>query len=123
LGYDSGDSARVGDRIPLTIYWQATAPVDRSYTVFVHLVGADGQIWGQQDSPPGQGRLPTTGWVVGEVITDQYQVPVKAEAPPGEYRLLVGMYDASTGRRLEVNDATAGDNRVLLGKVIVEAKP
>lgn len=57
----------------------------------------------------------------GEVLTDRYTLQVRQDAPPGEYRLEVGMYDAATGARLPVFDALGkrlpGD-RVLLDKPI-----
>jgi hypothetical protein len=105
-----------GDSLHLTLYWQALAPMDISYTVFTHLLDGNNVIWGQHDSMPGGGSLPTTGWVVDQVIEDQYLITVQPDAPIGEYHIEVGMYDAATGQRLEVLSADGeglGD-RVLL---------
>ena len=124
LGYDLPvTQVAPGGTLPLTLYWQAPAtlgqapsPVDRSYTVFNHLVGADGQIAGQWDGIPAGGTLPTSEWVKGEVIRDEYRIPVQANARPGSYRLEVGMYDAATGQRLPVAGADgqpAGDHVTL----------
>ena len=46
--------------------------IDVSYNVFVHLLGPDGRVWAQRDSPPGQGEMATLTWVIGEYITDYY---------------------------------------------------
>ncbi|MFQ6059241.1 MAG: hypothetical protein ACE5MB_10245, partial [Anaerolineae bacterium] len=64
---------------------------------------------------------PTTGWLPGEVITDEYAIPVDSDAPPGDYVLEIGMYDALTGERLPVvvQGARVPGDRVLLGKVEV----
>jgi hypothetical protein len=107
-----------GDSLHLMLYWQALAPMDVSYTVFTHLLDGNNVIWGQHDSVPGGGSLPTTGWVVDQVIEDPYVITVKPDAPAGDYRIEVGMYDAATGQRLEVLSAaeeSVGDRVLLLG--------
>jgi len=110
-----------GDVLRLTLYWRARQRMAVSYTVFTHLLGTDGGVWGQKDNIPMKGAYPTTGWVEGEVITDEYEITVKSEAPPGEYQIEVGMYDAATGQRLPVFDEDGtplpGD-RILLDQII-----
>jgi hypothetical protein len=121
-GY-SLESAQVepGGVLRLALYWQARQRMTVSYTVFTHLLGKDGAIWGQRDNIPVKGTYPTTGWREGEVITDEYELPVKSDTPPSEYQIEVGMYDATTGQRLPVFDEGGtrlpGD-RILLDRVI-----
>ncbi|MDH4137301.1 MAG: hypothetical protein OEW09_11385, partial [Anaerolineae bacterium] len=121
-GY-SLESAQVepGGVLRLTLYWQARQHMTVSYTVFTHLLGKDGDTWGQRDNIPVKGTYPTTGWVEGEVITDEYEIFVKSDAPPGDYQIEVGMYDAATGQRLPVFDEGGtrlpGD-RILLDQVM-----
>ncbi len=103
LGYDlTPDEVRAGEAMHLTLYWRALDEMEVSYTVFVHLLDKENRIWGQRDSVPGNGTLPTTRWVEGEVIADEYEFTVKTDAPPGEYLIEVGLYDAQTGQRLPV---------------------
>jgi hypothetical protein len=103
LGYDlSPPPYRRGEALHLTLYWQAMTRMEESYTVFVHLLNKDGIMGGQWDSVPGGGLLPTTSWLEGEVIADEYKVPIRPGAPPGEYLIEIGMYEASTGERLKV---------------------
>jgi hypothetical protein len=123
LGYDlSAETLKAGDTLRLTFYWQAQRQMVTSYTVFTHLLDKDSHIWGQKDSIPCDGTRPTTGWVEGEVIADEYNIVVQPDAPPGEYVIEVGMYEAETGQRLPVLDEEGqvqGD-RVLLGKMVVK---
>jgi len=112
-----------GETLHLTLFWQARANMEVSYTVFTHVLDASNQIWAQQDSVPAEGERPTTGWVPQEVIQDDYDLVIKPDAPPGEYVLEVGMYDASQPGfpRLPVlNEAgeQVGD-RILLGQITV----
>jgi hypothetical protein len=126
LGYDTPTYLlSPGDTLPLTLIWQSlTSDMRESYTVFVHLVGPDGTIYGQWDKEPGErSKQPTTSWMEGEVIVDPISVPLATEAPPGSYRLLVGLYLAPDGPRLPLRDASGaitGDalelTRVEVGK-------
>jgi len=103
IGYDlPQESVAPGEAFPLTLYWRALDEMDTSYTVFVHVVGPDGIIRGQWDSVPGDGTLPTTGWLRDEVITDEYLVPMDADVPPWEYTILVGIYDPMNDARLRL---------------------
>ena len=117
VGYDiDGGAMAPGGAIDLTLHWQALGPTDKSYKVFTHLVGADGRIWGQKDDFPAQGTKPTSSWVKGEYVEDRYHIPIDPGATPGEYRLLVGLYDLASGQRLPVMDRegkTVGDHAVL----------
>jgi hypothetical protein len=101
LGYDLPTAnAQPGGDLPLTLYWQATQPPDKSYKVFVHLFDDQGKLWAQHDSPPVYGARPTDGWQAGEVVTDRFILRVPADIPAGAYHLFIGMYDEATGERL-----------------------
>ena len=117
LGYDlEAGQSQPGGEVHLTLYWQALKTPDAHYTVFNHLVGPDGQIHGQFDSPPSGDAWLTATWLPGEVVVDRRVIPIQAGAPGGRYQLLVGWYDASDGKRLPVTVAERlqpGDQLVL----------
>jgi 4-amino-4-deoxy-L-arabinose transferase-like glycosyltransferase len=120
LGYDlDRTSAKPGESLHLTLYWRALVDMDASYTVFTHLLGGDNRIWGQKDSVPKAGTYPTTLWVEGEVVADEYEIIVKSDAPPGQYMIEVGMYLPQSGQRLPVLDESGQvqADRVLLETV------
>ncbi|HUT19878.1 MAG TPA: hypothetical protein VM366_12040, partial [Anaerolineae bacterium] len=107
LGYDLEESAvRPGQVVSCTLYWRGLQEMSRSYTVFTHLVGPDGQTWGQWDNEPQRGQSPTTRWVPGQVVADAYQIPLSDEAQGGALTLRVGMYDLLTMTRLSVLDGS-----------------
>lgn len=112
LGYDVSQQPLTGGaRVILDLYWQAGQPLPQDYTVFVQVLGPDGIVTGQHDSPPAQGTLPTTAWEAGEIITDRHQFDFDLRQE-GLYRVIAGMYDPATGARLPVtneNGAPAGD--------------
>jgi len=123
LGYDLEPmKVESGGSLHLILYWQALSTMETSYTVFIHLLDEEGDLRGQRDSIPGGGSLPTTGWVSGEVITDGYDISIASDAPPGEYALLLGMYEAVSGKRLPVYDGAGngvGDSLSLEGVEVV----
>jgi hypothetical protein len=122
LGYDlAPESIAPGGTVHLTLYWQALARMETSYTVFSHLLDAQERIWGQVDSVPLQGSYPTTAWLPGEVVADTQEIEVQTGAPAGPYTPEIGLYDAATGERLPVLDAEGQtlDNRILLSPVQV----
>jgi hypothetical protein len=126
IGYDlEAQQARPGERLELTLYWHTLSPVDKSYTVFIHLLDADEVIQGWGDSLPGRGTLPTTSWLTGEYLQDRHEIAIKPEAPPGEYLIEVGLYEAISGARLLVLDEggqVQGD-RVFLTQTPIRARP
>lgn len=89
-----------GEMVRLTLYWRALDKGVKSYKVFVHVIGAEGQLLAQQDGVPVGWTIPTDTWVKDEIIADEYSLPISPDARPGVYTLGVGMYDPDTGERL-----------------------
>jgi 4-amino-4-deoxy-L-arabinose transferase-like glycosyltransferase len=112
IGYDVRAES---NSLALVLYWQAVAPMNRDYTVFVHAIGKDGSIIAQADRQPQEGNYPTSLWDVGEQIRDEYALPVSA----ADVQIILGLYDAETGRRLPILDergAAQGDIVTLVVK-------
>jgi hypothetical protein len=102
LGYDlEAEEARPSGRLTVTLYWQALAPIERNYQVFVHLY--DGELWAQHDGAPACDIWPTTRWEPGQIVADPHIVKLPAEMPDGPMPVLVGLYDLLTEDRLPVN--------------------
>ena len=124
LGYDLEESTvQPGQVVSCTLYWRGLQEMGRSYTVFTHLVGPDGETWGQWDNAPQRGQSPTTRWVPGEVVADPYEIPLSEEAQEGSLMLRVGMYDLTTMTRLPVLDDSGtpvGDSIVVAELAVVK---
>jgi 4-amino-4-deoxy-L-arabinose transferase-like glycosyltransferase/lysophospholipase L1-like esterase len=102
-GYDLPVKAwQPGDIVPLTLFWQTAQVLPADYSVFLHLIGPDGQIVAQTDSGPAGGSRPTSGWQPGEAVVDRHGLLLPASVVPGEYQLRLGLYLPSTGERLPV---------------------
>lgn len=105
MGYElRAEQAPATGVVEVTLYWRLQRPLDEDYSIAVHLVDELGRRYGQQDSfhPAG---YPTSRWLPSEYGRDMHRVPLLPGTPPGAYRLLVSVYEASSGRRLDVRGA------------------
>jgi hypothetical protein len=97
-----------GQKLALTLHWQAVAPTDEAYTLFVHVVGPDGATLTQHDGQPLGGFYPTAFWDPGEQGEEQIVLSIPDDAAPGSYEVVAGFYLLGTGTRLPVTGADAG---------------
>ncbi len=118
LALTVGDVARLRgytlhavDELGITVflYWEPLRQTEGERVGFVHATPPDAMtVIAQDDHAPLLGNAPTFAWLPGSLLRDVYFL----RPPPGEYRLLVGMYDAETTTRLPLTDtegATLGD--------------
>jgi 4-amino-4-deoxy-L-arabinose transferase-like glycosyltransferase len=118
LGYDlPADPVPSGSSVDITLYWQCRQPMAVDYSAYLRLVNGVDHVWGQQDTGPLQGLMPTSRWDEGMVIADVRHLQVLPGTPPGVYQIDVGMYDSLTGRVLEPRES---DGELVLGPVEVE---
>jgi hypothetical protein len=91
--------------LSLTLYWQALGPIEEDYTVFVHLLDAEGVIVAQGDSPPVEGHYPTSLWRPGELVRDEHRLASGPRDMMKGVRFAVGLYLPDTLERLSVVNA------------------
>lgn len=103
-GYDlsPATTVRPGDTLELVLYWRAERRIPQTLSVFTHVEQPGVRIVAQDDGLPGTGRFDTMLWEPGQIIMDRYTLSIDPAAEPGEYALLVGMYDPNDGSRLDV---------------------
>jgi hypothetical protein len=105
LGYTLQAEA---ETLNLRLFWQAEAPPEADYTVFLHLRDSRNRKVAQKDGPPAGGRYPTGLWELGEVIVDEMSLPLMG-LPSGRYQPVVGLYDLATGERLTLSGSPANE--------------
>lgn len=108
------------DHISVLLEWQPTAPISRDYTVFVHLVAADGTIVSQSDAQPGWVvAWPTSRWSAGQPVLDSHQLELPPDLSPGHYQVQVGLYHWENLERLPVLDRAMQpvSDHVVLGEI------
>jgi hypothetical protein len=115
LGYDL-DCDQQAAFCTVDLYWQALKRMDKSYTAFAQLIGQDGMVRSQVDSVPHGGGYPTFWWLPGEIVIDSFSIPLPGDIEQdATFRLIAGLYNASTGVRLPATGS--GADYVELGSV------
>jgi 4-amino-4-deoxy-L-arabinose transferase-like glycosyltransferase len=104
---------RSGSAISVTLYWQANAITTTNFTAFVQLIGTNDQVRQQIDNWQIAFDAPTSTWIPGQVIADQYVFEVSSDAAT----IGVGLYNAATGERLP---AFAGSQRLPQDRVVIK---
>lgn len=100
LGYTLPATAKPGESLPLTLYWQAMAAPGEERSVLVHLQDATGAMVAQADGPPAGGARPVSTWQRGDYIRDDRTVALPPSLAPGNYNLAIGMYRFPSIERL-----------------------
>jgi hypothetical protein len=116
-GYKQPLEVSPGHSLPLALYWKVNRELPLDYTVFVHMLDAEGNKVAQRDTPPLDGTRPTSDWLPGELLRDDQDLFIPEGVPDGTYRLVVGMYDPQT--MAGINDA----GPIHVGEVIVKSAP
>ena len=122
-GYHVSPALAPGSPLTLTLFWQADASIDVDFTVFAQLVDAKNNIIAQQDSKPQNGHYATPYWQPGEEIIDAHTLLIPENIPPGEYNILVGLYEPASGYRLQILDEAGefASDHVLLQAIKIQA--
>ncbi len=104
-GYDLTPAGTSDGPIAITLLWRALnpAPLAVRYKVFVHALGADGQILAQSDAEPANWTRPTTSWIAGEIISDTHSLLLPA-GYAGSVAFRIGLYDANSLQRIPVGN-------------------
>jgi 4-amino-4-deoxy-L-arabinose transferase-like glycosyltransferase len=93
---------RTDGAIKLTLIWKALRAIGEDYTVFTHVLDRSGQQIAGKDNQPVNGTYPTSHWMPGEYVIDEYEITNLARVPQLSqgYTIEVGLYDPETGARL-----------------------
>ena len=116
VGYDLNTATRApGESLDLALYWLASGRIAGNYQVFTHLVAPGGKMVGGADRIAGADNYPTSLWMDGTLIRNNFTLRAQPDALPGKYVIEVGLYD-SRGRLKLAN----GADRILLTEIVVK---
>lgn len=107
--YDAVIEAAAGQPLTLDLWWRALQKPDFDYSAGVYVVADDGAVIAQTDGAFDRGRVNATSLPVGDWTHDARTLDIPTDAPPGDYRLLVGVYDWRDGSRLKPLAGRADD--------------
>jgi hypothetical protein len=101
-----------GDTLETALTWQRLATPTHQYQSFVQVLNAEetAQIASHDDVPAL--RRPTNTWVdEGEIVLGpDFTLQLPADAAPGSYKLVAGLYDVETQQRLPTLGADGQPN-------------
>ncbi len=114
LGYEMEDREVVsGERLELTLYWQALQPIYESYAVHLHALDSTGRRAAKLDTVPYRNRYQTPTWQPGQIFAETYHLsPIKEPVTPGVGSVEVSLFPLGRpGERLAVslNEGPIGD--------------
>jgi hypothetical protein len=97
-------SARPGEALLLTLWWQALDAPGEERSVLVHLLDAQGTLITQADGAPARGGWPTSLWRSGDTVLDSRNVALPPDLPVGDYTLAFGIYRWPSLERLPLRN-------------------
>ena len=120
----SPETARPGETVWVTLYWEVLDRFDRDYTVFVHLLDHAGSAVAEENSWPGLGAYPTRLWQPDTVVVDRHPLHIPGgTAAPAVLHVDAGLFVPQTGEQLpgrtangRVTAGEAGQLRLLPGQ-------
>jgi hypothetical protein len=99
--------------VRVVLHWRDLQTTDKRYKVFVHLLDSGDRVIAQDDAEPRANAYPTSAWQANEDVYDVHDVALTSGAP-GQLRVEVGLYDATTQERLLFDN---GASSVILASV------
>ncbi|MCB0076468.1 MAG: glycosyltransferase family 39 protein [Anaerolineales bacterium] len=92
------------------LYWQAQQPLHADLKVQATVVNEEGHPFGSIDQRPTSYNNPTFRWQPGVTHLADWQIPLDVGTPPGDYWLLLTVYDEQSGplNLLDANGTPVG---------------
>jgi hypothetical protein len=101
---------------------EAASNMLEDYTVFFHLIGPDGKLVAQDDSPKLGGGWTTSSMIPGFRSGRSAVLDIPVMLQPGSYTLMLGAYRNPSIERLPAYDSSGQllkDNLIVLGTIEV----
>ena len=95
LGQDGpATDLKSNDVAHVTVFWSAWEHLLADLTTTVQVLDGRGQVVRQSSAGPVDGTYPTSTWAQGEIVRDQYHLPLAGLAP-GQYQLVIDVRDTA----------------------------
>jgi len=93
IGYDLGPHDWPGwPGLRLALYWRPVAPIAQRLKLSLRMLDRQGETLSAEDRYPLRLVAPTTAWLPGETVRDEYELA----APASAVQLLIIVYDEAT---------------------------
>ena len=125
-GYNLSESnVAAGETFDIHLAWRLLAPTETRYQSNVWLAGADGLLWSDKDTERPriyEDAPPTWEWDVEQWAWDSREIAVLDGTPPGEYDIVLTLFDRATLQPLTLHDevgSVVGPTAVI-GRIAVD---
>lgn len=98
----------------VTLYWRAERPILQDLQLFTQVLDRRNQLVAGVHDWPLRGTYRINAWRVGEWIPLSYLFQMPADLPPGEYRLLTGVFDIVQQARIPL---VSGEDAALVTRL------
>jgi hypothetical protein len=101
-----------GDSVRVELNFKVLDSIDRDYMIFVHVEDIEGRV-DRLNVDHAPRAKPTSMWKPGEVVRDEFEIPVPAGMPVRALNLVLGLWDPKTDQRMTLKnkDAVRNDGR------------
>jgi hypothetical protein len=116
-----------GESVKVALNFKVLAAIDVDYMIFVHVEDVDGKVDRiNVDHAPVKGSSPTTRWKPGDMMRDEFDVPIPPSMNVRGLALVLGFWDPKTDARLPLTNPDKvrndGRNRVFVATFPVGAQ-
>jgi hypothetical protein len=94
-GYALEAQPQPGKELSIALNWATSAHPPSDVALFVHVLGRDGTRYAQADPV-----LPVEAWGPNRFFTTPIGLRLPAELAAGQYDVVIGVYDRTTGERM-----------------------
>lgn len=88
--------AHPGDKLRISLVWQAANVPRQNYGLLIGLIGNDGLVYVNAPQPLVSASYPTTDWRRGETLQANYTLSLPPHLSSGEYTLALRLLDLAT---------------------------
>jgi len=118
IGFEYSPTTISGGALNIHLYWQIIPPVNVNYSASLQLADHFGNRFGQSDNQNISG-VGTSVWSPEKYGRDTHSIKSFSGTPPGEYRLLLKVYDGTHLLNV-MRDGSPSSVEYEIGKVIIE---
>ncbi len=120
LGFDVGRQAvKPGEPVRVRLYWEPIRPLTVDYGSFVEMVPELGKPAVARSEGLYAKWIPTTAWRTGFYYRDSQELLIPAHVQPGEYLLVLGLYEGQSGRRLVVSGSQPPRDYAVMDRLLI----
>jgi hypothetical protein len=101
-----------GESVRVSMFFKVNNKIDRDYLIFVHVEDIEGRVDRLNVDHPPRAK-PTSQWQPGEMIRDDFDIPIPPGMPVKGLSVAMGFWDPKTDERLTIvnKDAVKTDGR------------